>query len=568
MIDAPGHADFIRTMVTGAAGARGVLLVVSAVEAFREQTFEHLKIAASLGVNLGVVAITKSDLLAPEALSDRRAAILKTLAETPLAGQPVVTCSSQNGDGISALKLELEALAARLPGEPRLPGFFLPIDRAFNVQGLGVVVTGTLLGHALQPGDKGVLGPSERPVVVRSLEVHGEDCGFTQPGRRIAVNLRGATLQNVRPGDVFCAPDAFPPSLQMDVALTVQASAARAVKSMDPLRLILGAKSLVVQVRLLTPGPAEPGQTVLAQLRSVEPMTAFVGQPGIIRRLSPAETIGGVTVLDPAATPAHGDPTRRIALLRVAQTGDPTATAKALAKRDKGLASMALVARLVGLQGFDGTDFQDLGDGFFTPRHYLTRATDAYREALIEAHLSQPIRFGAALGPFRRSLGRAFATRLIEHVERALVQGGEIIVARGFVALASHDPISRLSAKQARDFAAIEDHFRAGGVSPALIAADTDLIALLLDCGRMVNLRNHALRQDLLFHSDALIAAHAELLATFPNPVAFTTGEARAALRTSRKFIVPILEAFDTRGWTRRSGDNRQLAPPNPLTDN
>jgi selenocysteine-specific elongation factor len=131
------------------------------------------------------------------------------------------------------------------------------------------------------------------------------------------------------------------------------------------------------------------------------------------------------------------------------------------------------------------------------------------------------------------------------------------------VALAGHDPFAALPPADLARLAETEAAFRAGGVSPPDPADfDAELVALLVASGRMVSLRNHALRQTLVFHLEALDAALGALAAAFPPPVAFTTGEARAALSTSRKFIVPALEFLDSRGDTRRQGDVRQVLPP------
>ncbi|MFZ4067797.1 MAG: SelB C-terminal domain-containing protein, partial [Phenylobacterium sp.] len=165
----------------------------------------------------------------------------------------------------------------------------------------------------------------------------------------------------------------------------------------------------------------------------------------------------------------------------------------------------------------------------------------------------------------RGSLQRSLSGDLIAHVESRLAAEGGIRIVRGQAALRDHDPFATLSPGQLVRLGEIEAAFREGGMTPpdaASVVAEgesADLLGLLAESGRLVSLRNHALRQTLVFHIEALDAALANLEAAFPPPADFTTGEARAALSTSRKFIVPALEFLDSRGDTVRRGDARQV---------
>ena len=165
-------------------------------------------------------------------------------------------------------------------------------------------------------------------------------------------------------------------------------------------------------------------------------------------------------------------------------------------------------------------------------------------------------------------------------MERDLALTGDIRLEAGLVALRGHDPLAALSPEALSRLGQIEAEVRAGGLSPPDIRAlerqtpaDPALVTLLIDTGRLVSLYNHALRQTLTFHAEAFDQAADDLRVAFPPPTLFTTGEARAALNTSRKFIVPVLELLDRRGDTVRQGDQRQLTgvqnplpvPPEPI---
>jgi selenocysteine-specific elongation factor len=571
-IDAPGHADFIRTAVSGASGCRAALLVVSAVDGFERQTLEHLEIASRLGIEAGVVAATKSDLLSADGADEARTRIERDLAGTALEGQPVVFCSARTGEGLDDLNAALDDLLRRCPPPPRLPGFFLPVDRAFSVRGIGVVVTGTLLGAGVAVGEEAIVAPSGRAGAIRGVQARGADLPAVEAGRRTAVNLRGLSLDEVGPGDVLCAPGRFAASSQLDALLSISPGAARPLKALDDVRLLIGTRSLVATVRLLEGRSIEPGESGLAQLRFTSPVTAFAGQRSVLRRLSPAETIGGAIILDPAPAPVTRRKPARIAVLQAARAGEVPQLASALASRDGGVISLAELARLSGGEseslaaGLAG-DFDPLSEGLMASREVLAATEQAYVDALAAAHRRAPARSMAPIESIRRIVAASFPRTIIAHAERRLASGGAIVLGRGRVALASHDPFQALGEDKRARLRELEALLREGGVSPPdlvggprLTAESDDLLRLLIETGRAVALENHALSKTLVFHTEALDAAAAVLEQAFPHPAPFRAGEAREVLATTRKFIVPVLEYFDARGWTVRDGDMRTLA--------
>jgi selenocysteine-specific elongation factor len=572
-LDAPGHEDFIRAMVMGAAGARAVLLVVSAVEGFGRQTREHLRIASLLGLSDGLVAVTKADLVPPEARTDLRARIGVELEATFLAPAPVVFCSAVTGEGLGVLNREIRALALRTPPPERLPGAFLPLDRVFSLAGAGTVVTGSLQGAGLELGEEVVLEPSGRRVHLRQLQVHGQVVATARAGGRAAAALRGVSPDEVRVGEVLCSPGIFPPALRVDAEIALSPEAARPLRSGDEVRVLWGARQDLARVRLIGGAPLEPGSSGLAQLRFSGPVPAHAGQRLLLRRPSPAGTLGGGRVLDPVAPQLRARTLEaRHDLLLAASEGGVEDIAAALARRDGGAVSVAEAARLSRAPAEEvrsrlAQTLVRLDDGLFAQESAVQAAAQAYLDRLAEAHRAQPTRAFVALGALRGGLQRILSRDLIAHVESRLAAEGGIRIVRGQAALKDHDPFAALSPGQLSRLGEIETALREGGMNPpdaaGLVAEgeSADLLGLLVESGRLVSLRNHALRQTLVFHLEALDAALADLEAAFPPPAEFTTGEARAALSTSRKFIVPALEFLDSRGDTVRRGDVRQVVP-------
>lgn len=572
IIDSPGHEDFIRAMVSGMTGVRAVMLVVSASEGFGRQTQEHLQIAALLGLRMGLVAVTKVDLASSDLQAERRADIQATLAGTFLDGAPVVFCSALTGQGLDQLHAAIDALRSTAPPLTALPGAFLPIDRVFTVPGAGVVVTGVLQGQPLTPDLRMVLEPSGRSVSLRQVQVHGRSVEVAPPGGRVAVGLRGVALDEVRVGDVLCSPGYFTATSQVDVRLTLDAGAPRPLKHLDQVRVMWGARQDVASVRLMGAGVIAPGAEDFAQLRFASPVIAYAGQRGLLRRLSPAATIGGVIVLDPDPPVYRGRPGLRRAVLEAATTGDIQEIAGQLATRDGDTLTMVELTRLArcdapAAHAALALDFQDLGDGRFAARDALATTRTAYLDLLAAAHQAAPTRRMAAVGDIRGALARHTARDLVSAVERALAAEGAIRLDAGRVALNGHDPLATLSPGALNQLGDLEVALREGGLTPpdpaSLTGGDpglTDLLQLLVDDGRAISLRNVSLRQTLVFHPACLDDAVATLGSTFPPPLTFTTGEARAALGTSRKFIVPVLEYLDEIGRTTREGDVRRVA--------
>lgn len=573
-LDAPGHEDFIRAMVMGAAGARAVLLVVSGVEGFGRQTREHLRIAGLLGLRDGLVAVTKADLVSPQARDDLRVQLAAELSGSFLAPAPIVFCSAVTGEGLQALEREISALALRTPPPEPLPGVFLPLDRVFSLVGTGTVVTGSLQGADLQAGTEAVLEPSGRRVHLRQLQVHGQAVAAARAGGRVAAALRGVAQEEVRVGDVLCTTGIFPSSQRIDAEVELTPDAARPLRSGDEVRVLWGARQDLARVRLIGASALEPGGSGLAQLRFASPVPVHAGQRLLLRRPSPAATLGGGRVLDSVAPVLRSRTLEaRRELLAVASEGRLEPIAEALARRDGGAVSATEAARLSRRPAGEvrsrlARTFVRLDEDLFAPESAVQSAMQAYLDRLGEAHRTHPMRAFVALGALRGGLSRTLSPELIVHVEGRLADSGEIRIERGQAALKGHDPFATLSPDQRARLGEIESTCREGGMTPpdaSVLAGEADsaaLLGLLVESGRLVSLRNHALRQTLVFHRDALDAALRDLEAAFPPPAEFTTGEARAALSTSRKFIVPVLEFLDARGDTVRRGDLRQVLHP------
>ena len=274
VVDVPGHERFVRTMVAGATGIDLFLMTVAADDGVMPQTREHAAVLAALGVEHGVVAVTKSDLADPEA------ALLE--ASELLPGAPAVAVSARTGAGLDELRTALDEIAARVDAHDGDGPTRLHVDRSFTIKGAGTVVTGTLWAGSIGRGDHLVLLPAGREVRVRGVQVHDEPAERAQAGQRVAVNLVGVEVRDVARGDVLAAPDAgLEPSYVLEVQLDV------AVER--------GAR---VQVHH---GTRESPARIAAngRLRLERPLVAARGDRLVLRAIAPPDTLGGGVVVDP-----------------------------------------------------------------------------------------------------------------------------------------------------------------------------------------------------------------------------------------------------------------------------
>jgi selenocysteine-specific elongation factor len=293
IVDVPGHERFVRTMVAGASGIDLFLLVIDAGEGARPQTHEHLAILGLLGIEHGVIALTKADLVDEETLE-----LGRVEAEELVPGVPVVATSARTGAGLEELRAALAEVSARVARPGSDGPARLHVDRAFTLRGIGTIATGTLWSGTIGEGDELRLEPRGRTVRVRSVQVHDRSVERAEAGQRVAASLPGVERQELRRGDVLVTPGAFRPSFRLDVTLEPLGEI--------PARVQLHHGTAETVARVTRVGER------FAQLRLSRPVVAARGDRVVLRA---GTTVGGAAVLDPAP-PRHADPGRFEALER------------------------------------------------------------------------------------------------------------------------------------------------------------------------------------------------------------------------------------------------------------
>ena len=314
-VDVPGHERFVHNMLAGATGIDAALLIVSAAEGIKPQTVEHLQIIDLLGLDRGVVALTKADLADDDQLLERMAEVETLLAATSLKGAEIVPVSALSGRGVDELKAKLLALGESSKGAT---GFArLAVDRSFVLSGAGVVVTGTVHAGEIKVDDRLLLTPSGLEARVRSLHAQNRPAEIGRAGERCALNLTGPRLSKdaIRRGDWVVSPELHAPTDRLDVRLSLLTSEGQPMKHWSPVHVHLGAAHVMGRVALLEGDKLAPGDTALAQLVLEEKVGALAGDRVILRDPSAIRTMAGAAVIDPFGPPRNRRSERRLAEL-------------------------------------------------------------------------------------------------------------------------------------------------------------------------------------------------------------------------------------------------------------
>ena len=303
-VDVPGHERFVRNMLAGVGGIDLVLLVIAADEAIKPQTREHFDILQLLGVQRGITVLTKSDAVDAETLEVVRLEVEEFLRGTFLDNpKTIVAASSLTGAGLEELKRALVGVAQRVQPRDSDAIARLPIDRVFTMKGFGTVVTGTLVAGTIRREDELEVFPTGQRVRVRGVQVHGQMAGKAVAGQRTALNLAGASTDDLSRGMTLVPPSTLETTRRADVSLRLLASATRPLKNRARVHFHSYTMETVAEIVLTGTKQIAPGEHSFARLKLPKAALLLPGDRFILRQFSPVVTIGGGVVLDAAPTP-------------------------------------------------------------------------------------------------------------------------------------------------------------------------------------------------------------------------------------------------------------------------
>ena len=299
LVDVPGHQQFIENMLAGVGAVDAIILVVAADDGVMPQTREHLAIIDLLGISRGVVAVTKTDIIDADLLEIALEEVHETLRHTGLRDSPLVPLSTVTGKGLPEFVAELDRVLSGTPIRQDRTRPRLWIDRCFSIAGFGTVVTGTLIDGTFHVGQEVELLPKRLYGRIRGLQTHKRRIETAHPGTRVAVNLAGLAVEDVRRGDVLSLPNLLHPTKRLDVRIRCLPDAADGIYNGTLGQCFVGSACLETRVRLLDTDILAPGESGLAQLLLEKPTVVLPGDHFVLRRPAIMTTVGGGVVIDP-----------------------------------------------------------------------------------------------------------------------------------------------------------------------------------------------------------------------------------------------------------------------------
>ncbi len=582
VVDVPGHERFIKNMLAGAGGIDLVLLVVAANESVMPQTLEHLHILNLLGIEQGIIVLTKTDLVEADWLELVQEDIRAAVKGTFLAAAPIILTSAVTGEGIKELKQAIDDLTLTAEGRDWHRNYRLPVDRVFTIKGSGTVVTGTLVAGMIRAGDTAEILPRQLPARVRQIQVHGNKVDAASAGQRVAVNLAGVELTEIERGNVLAAPGTLHPTQALDAKLqllTVRfgGEPLRPLANRDRIRFYTGTQEILGRVVLLEAEEMQPGDTAFVQFFLEEAAVVGRGDKFIIRTYSPLTTIGGGTVIEPYAKKHRRFKAEVIDELEVKEKGAPEElveqyllkttslllTAEELrpslaGQEDNLAAALAILAAQAKLQALTLDNRQ-----YYAHPEQWAGLQQKLKDTLGQFHRQQPLKLGLPQEELRGKLFSRFTPRVYAGLLEYLAGAGLLIAENQKVRLPeftiSFKPAEE-AVKQRLIAACRENPYSPPSLPEFAAAAGVDMAVAervaeaLVELGLLVRVA-----ADIIFLQEAVEAAKSKLEQHLKSAGSVTLAEFRDMLQTTRKYALLLLEYFDEFKFTRRLGDKRVL---------
>ncbi|MFM8249007.1 MAG: selenocysteine-specific translation elongation factor [Acidimicrobiaceae bacterium] len=508
-IDVPGHIRFLRNMLAGVGAIDGCILVVDAKEGWMPQTEEHFQILKLLGLQHGVIALTKVDLVDAKVESDRRNEIRTKLRESFLSDAPIVSVSVVSSKGLDEIRNALDVLIGnstcnsptRNRNRPRLW-----IDRSFSSRGAGTVVTGTLIDGSVESGTELIVVRTRQRVRVREIQQHEKSTPQLAPGQRCALNLVGVNHTEIFRGDALVIEDQWLPSALFDASLSTVPSLQHRVTRRGSYSIYIGSGEFAAKIRLIGTRELQANENGFVRIALQTSISILPGDRYILRESGRQETIGGGEILDIAP------------ILRASKAKPDRSVERVISERQWVTAKE--------LELLTGKVFQPMvGDWMTTAKHL-----DATRKEL-------------ALKLAKTSDGLEIS-RLKPHEQAVLATLPEVVIEMGLARIKGSSSIT--------EHPYVGLFAKAGVTPPDTKTLDRNIIRQIVQRGLFVDI------DGVVFHVSALETARLNVQKILQqHPSGFTVSQFRENLGITRKHAVPLLEALDRRAITKRNGDLR-----------
>lgn len=565
IVDVPGHRDFIGNMLAGVGGLDMAILVIAADEGVMPQTREHLAILDLLQIQIGIVVLTKIDLVEdPAWLYLVETDVRKLLDTTAFQNAPILRVSSRTKQGFPELLQTLEQLLAKQAPRPDLGRPRLPIDRVFSIAGFGTIVTGTLSDGRMTLGDDVEILPSGLSARIRGLQTHKKKVEAAVPGSRLAVNLSGVSVDQIFRGQVVTCPGKYLPTQRMDVNFHLLADVSTPLHHHTEVKLFIGTSETIANVRLLGMEILNPGGTGWLQLELRTPIVAVRGDHYILRKPSPGETLGGGIVVDPQPKQRHkrfdgsvleylagmtqGSPAE--VLLQTSLNLGPALVKDVLARSrlDDPVAGVALQELLDNSQVILLEDVLMAVSQWSAIKESVVANLAAYHETYLlrRGMPREELKSRLKLSPrlFNLAIHRLAFENYISEDARWVALPGHLVIFSPFQLVKVN--------KLMEQFA--QSPYSPPSVKECQAQVGEDIFSTLLELGDLV-----AVSPEVVFRKSDYETMVSKIRITIQQQGQISLAEVRDLFKTSRRYAQALLENLDATGETIRLGDFRKL---------
>ncbi|MBI4618064.1 MAG: selenocysteine-specific translation elongation factor [Planctomycetes bacterium] len=575
IVDVPGHERFVKNMVAGATGIDFVMLVVASDDGIMPQTIEHLDIMGILGLSRGLVAVTKIDLVEPEMVEIVVETIREFVQGTFLAGAPILPFSTISGQGFAEFQAVLERMVLETP--PRSSGglFRMPIQRVFSAKGHGTVVTGIPVTGLAETGDEVEILPGAFRGRIRQIQSYLEESEEARAGRSCALNLSDIDYKEVQRGFVAATPGSFEPSRWIEGRLRLLPRFGKPLKTGTTVRLHVGTAEVIGKVLSLEGKTIEPGAAGLVQFQLDDPVVTGPGDRYVVRLHSPVVTIGGGVLFGKsrrklkagrawtlerlrAKEEALGDPPRWVETVLAEREGEG-------AREDELVRASSLprdllrevLERLVA----EGKVERIPQGPVYLHASWMQGARARLLGALADYHRENPYQLFMEELELRNRL--AIEVPVLDLALGALLSQGKVVEEGDRVRLASHQVAFSGPERELLD--RVERVYLDGRFStprqdelPALLGVGAEetgrVIEYLVETGVLASMADNV-----LLHRDRIREAEALIREEIQAKGELISADFRDRLGTTRKYVIPLLDYFDSAGLTVREGSSRVL---------
>ncbi len=577
IVDVPGHENFIKTMVAGASGIDGAIFVIAADDGVMPQTREHLDILTLLGVEHGIVALTKVDCIEPDRLATVTAEVKDFLAGTFLEDAPILPVSSITGRGFEVFYEALKELVGTIKPKRADGVFRLPVERTFSVKGYGTVVTGIPVSGTAKIGDEMVLFPHGTKGRIKAIQVYKRNSETAMVGQCAALNVPRWDYKAIKRGDVVTLGEYFSSQQWFLCKLHVLAQNKLRLKNGTEIKFHTGTSEVLATIYLLQGNSVAAGQECLVQVKLSKPVVAGPGDRFILRGLSPAQTIGGGMIIEPLPkklkrnrpeTLQDAQDRAKAVLVEkdfaeycIKTAEDFTTGETELSIRTKILPERLkeILAELVR-----ETKVVDLGSKLYIHSDTADNVQQRLLDIVSDFHRNKPESPGLSIEQFYNA--SQLKRNVFGGLVRLLISQGKLVERKHRLALPEHS--ETFSEDEQKLLENVESLFRDRPFNPPKCeevvehtAATPEkvqkILRILIEQERLIEVENN-----LLFHAEAIDRAKEILISFISKEGKLESVKFKYLLDTTRKFAIPLLDYFDRIGVTRRVGYTRYLKTP------